>query len=140
MSIDNTGGETPTNEVLVDGDANKDAIVAALEQQLQQAKAEAAEKAEQARKANYKIEADEKFTKALEGLRSELDAKVTGLTTVLGTQLAAKDAEIDELKSIVSAKKGQTPEVSSIPVDVQQDVASASQGKYDGMFGVIRNK
>jgi len=141
MSIDNTGGETPTNEVLEDkGGSNVDAVVAELQKQIDEAKALAAQKTDEARKANYKIEADEKFTKALGDVRNEFEAKIEGITKILGMQLAAKEAEVGELKDIVTAKQSQTPNLTTAPVAEPQlqTVDTAKQGKYDGMFGVTR--
>lgn len=141
MSIEDTSGDTLNNEVLQDnGGSDVSAVVAALQKQIDDAKALAAQKADEARKANYKIEADEKFTKALEGVRNEFETKIEGITKILGTQLAAKDAEINELKGIVTVKQSQTPNLTTAPVAEPQiqTVDTAKQSKFDGMFGVTR--
>jgi len=53
-------------------------------------------------------------------------------------QLAGKEAEVCELREFLSAKKCQTPCLTSAPVAEPQlhTVDTAKQGKYDGMFGV----
>ena len=136
MSTDNTSGETLNNEVLADDKSAQ--VIAKMEKELQEAKELAAKKAEEARKANYKIEVDEKFTKTVEGLKSEFETKIKGLTTIVAEELAKKDAELGELKTIVSASKGQTTDVAAAPAEQVPEQDKARQSKYDGMFGVIR--
>lgn len=140
MAIDNSGGETPTNEELQGNPSAEgtDAVVAELAKQLEEAKQLAAQKAEEARKANYKIEADEKFTKTLTGMQDEFNKKIEGITKVLGEQLAKKDEEIKDLTNLISSHKGQTPNVSTSPQSTPPDVNAAGQKKYDMMFGIIR--
>ncbi len=138
MSTENPSGDTLNNEGLSDEGASS--VVAELQKQLEEAKELAAKKAEEARKANYKIESDEKFTKTVESLKSDFDEKISGLTKVLGEQLAQKDAELEDIKKILSSATGQTANITSAPIAESPipTVDAAKQSKYDGMFGITR--
>ena len=138
MSTGNPSEDTLNNEGL--SDEGVSSVVADLQKQLEEAKELAAKKAEEARKANYKIESDEKFTKTVESLKSDFDEKISGLTKVLGEQLAQKDAELEDIKKILSSATGQTANITSAPIAESPipTVDAAKQSKYDGMFGITR--
>lgn len=113
MSIDNTSGDTLNNEVLTDEAKASLEKVSTLEKELAEAKALADTKANEARKANYKVELENKYSKTLDTVREEFSTKISEVNDVL-----KKVAEENEsLKTILQNKSDYTPNISTQPIN-----------------------
>ncbi len=113
MSIENTSEDTLNNEVLTDEATASLEKVSTLEKELAEAKALADKKADEARRANYKVELENKYSKNLDTLKQEFDTKISEVNDVL-----KKVAEENQsLKEILQTKSNHTPNISTQPVN-----------------------
>jgi len=113
MSIENTSEDTLNNEVLIDEATASLEKVSTLEKELAEAKALADKKADEARRANYKVELENKYSKNLDTLKQEFDTKFSEVNDVL-----KKVAEENQsLKEILQTKSNYTPNISTQPVN-----------------------
>lgn len=113
MSIENTSEDTLNNEVLVDETNDSIERVATLEKELAEARELADKKADEARKANFKVEIENKYSKGIDEIKSSFEEKFK----TFEQKISDIETENLELKKILSVKSSEGSIISTQPTE-----------------------
>lgn len=91
-----------------------------IDDEVLQLQSQLEQKKEEARKANFKVEMENKYSKQVESLRAELEQKVKAaqesLLTVVASELSKTQDENKELRKMLDIKESEVPNVSTQPI------------------------